>query len=143
MVHPGNQRTDAPRAKCLRNHAEPIPLGQSVCETTPNQEIMADGTSRMTQFKSNPKSKIAEGTQELYFRLPPTSADDKCRLRTASRRVTEVITATRGGVDVIIGSLQYFESSRKCGPLGCGEREHLDSRACVYKKCISLQREAN
>lgn len=61
----------------------------------------------------------------LSLRFPPLGADDKCRLRTASCSVTEVITANRGGVDVIIGNLQHFKSeppSRKGGPLGCGER---------------------
>lgn len=46
-------------------------------------------------------------------------------LRTASCSVAEVDAANRGGVDVIIGNLQHFESeppSRNSGPRGCGER---------------------
>jgi hypothetical protein len=35
-------------------------------------------------------------------------AYDKCRLRTASRSVTEVIAANRGGVDVMLGDLQHY-----------------------------------
>lgn len=72
----------------------------------------------MAQFNSNPRGEIAVGTLFEFM----TNAV----LRTASRSVTEVIAANRGGVDVIIGNLQPFqELSHLAGNadrFGCGVR---------------------